>query len=278
MNVHSSIRSFEILSGILEERTGQTLLPNRHWRIQTSLQPIMRQHGIPDIDALVSVITSSTNKTLETDCLEAILNNESCFFRDQANFALLTGPVLDAIKDSREQDRKLRIWSSACSFGQESVSLAIAIAENHQKWSGWDIEIISSDVSSLALNRAKKGIYSQFEVQRGLPIGLLIKYFKQVNDDWQVSDKILNKINYRQYNLVNDVRYIGKFDLILCRNMLMYLGKENKIKAFDNIEKALLPHGHLMLGAAETITGFSEKLEPCFDFRGFYKLKGAAPK
>lgn len=273
MNAHSSTRSFEILSEILEERTGQTLLPNRHWRIQTSLQPIMREHGIPDIDSLVSVIKTGANKNLETTCLEAILNNESCFFRDQANFALLTGQLLDLIKQNKGAERKIRIWSAACSFGQEAISLAISFLENHQKWSGWDIEIVGSDVSNYAINRAKKGIYSQFEVQRGLPIGLLIKYFDQVDQDWQVNTQILNKINYRQYNMVNDQRYMGKFDLILCRNMLMYLGENNKFLAFENIENALNRGGYLMLGAAETITGYSKKLEHCQDYRTFYKHK-----
>lgn len=271
MNIQSNAKSFEILSTMLEERTGQTLSADRQWRIQTSLQPIMREHSIPDIDTLVSVILSNANRNLETDCLEAILNNESCFFRDQANFALLTGPVLDAIKEHKIKEKRLRIWSSACSFGQEAISLAIALSENHQKWSGWKVEILSSDVSNHAINRAKKGLYSQFEVQRGLPIGLLVKYFNQVGEDWQVDQKILDMIHYRNYNMVNDNVFIGRFDLILCRNMLMYLSEKNKIKAFRNIEKALNPHGYLMMGSAETISGYSDKLEPCADFRGFYK-------
>lgn len=271
MNIHSSIKSFEILSNILEERTGQTLSAERHWRIQTSLQPIMREHCIPDIDTLVSVILSNANRNLETDCLEAILNNESCFFRDQASFALLTGPVLDAIKENKGKEKKIRIWSSACSFGQEPISLAIALSENFQKWSGWNIEILGSDVSNNAINRAKKGLYSHFEVQRGLPIGLLVKYFKQVDQDWQVDQNILNMIQYRNYNLVNDNKFVGKFDLILCRNMLMYLSEDNKVRAFQNIEKALNPNAYLMMGSAETISGYSSKLEPCKDFRGFYK-------
>jgi len=271
MNAYSSAKSFEILSTILEERTGQTLLPNRHWRIQSSLQPIMREHGIPDIDSLVSVIVTAANKDLETDCLEAILNNESCFFRDQANFALLTGPVLDSIKEKKNNDRKIRIWSSACSYGQEAISLAISISENYQKWAGWNIEIIGSDVSHNALSRAQKGLYSQFEVQRGMPIGLLIKYFKQIEQDWQIDQKIRNMIHYHHFNVVNDSRLMGKFDLILCRNMLMYLSDENKMKAFANLEQAMHPHAYLMLGAAETVTGYSDNFEPCQEYRGFYK-------
>lgn len=271
MNIHSSAKSFEILSNLLEQRTGQTLSPERHWRIQTSLQPIMREHSIPDIDTLVSVILSNANRGLETDCLEAILNNESCFFRDQASFALLTGPVLDAIRQNKEKEKRLRIWCSACSFGQEAISMAIALSENFQKWNGWNIEILGSDVSNHAINRAKKGLYSQFEVQRGLPIGLLVKYFNQVDQDWQVDQKIMNMIQYRNYNLVSDNKFVGKFDLILCRNMLMYLSEDNRLKAFQNIEKALNPNAYLMMGSAETISGFSSKLEPCQDYRGFYK-------
>lgn len=273
MNAHSNSHSFGILSSMLEDRTGQTLLPNRHFRIQSSLQPIMREHGIPDINTLVSVIISAGNHDLETACLEAILNNETCFFRDQANFALLTGPVLDSIREKREKERKIRIWSSACSYGQEALSLAISIAENHQKWAGWDIEIIATDVSNHALNRAKKGLYNQFEIQRGLPIGLLLKYFKQIDENWQVENIILNKIKYRHFNMVDDSRLMGKFDLILCRNMLMYFGEKNKKQAFLNLEQAINPHGYIMLGASETVMGYSDNLEACSDFRGFYKYK-----
>ncbi len=273
MNTQANSYSFRALSEILEERTGQTLLPNRHFRIQSSLQPIMRQHGIPDLDALVSVIKSAANRELETSCLEAILNNETCFFRDQANFALLTGPVLDNIREKREKERKIRIWSSASSYGQETLSLAISFAENHHKWVGWDIEIIGTDVSHYALNRAKKGRYSQFEVQRGLPIGLLLKYFKQIDEDWQVENRILDMIQYRHFNMVNDSWLMGKFDLILCRNMLMYLGDKNKKIAFANLEQAISPHGYLMLGASETVSGFSNNLTSCTEFRGFYKHK-----
>lgn len=273
MNAQNNSRYFEILSAILEERTGQTLLPNRHFRIQSSLQPIMRQHSIPDVGALVSVIQTAGNRDLETSCLEAILNNETCFFRDQANFALLTGPVLDSIKEACEKERKIRIWSSACSYGQEALSLAIAIAENHQKWVGWDIEIVGTDVSHQALNRAKKGLYSQFEVQRGLPIGLLLKYFKQVDEDWQIENRILDKVKYRHFNMVNDSRLLGKFDLILCRNMLMYLGDKNKKLALANLEQAMNPDSYMMLGASETVMGFSDNLQSCPDFRGFYCKK-----
>jgi len=265
MNAHTSDYSFRILSKILEEKTGQVLLPNRHWRIQTSLQPLMREHGIPDLDTLVSVIMTDANKSLEADCLEAILNNESCFFRDQANFALLTGPVLDSIREKREAQRKIRIWSAACSYGQETLSLAIAISENFQKWSGWNIEIVGSDISNLALNRARTGLYSQFEVQRGLPIGLLIKYFKQIDQDWQADSKILSMINYKHFNVIEDNRIMGKFDLILCRNMLMYLGKDNKMKALTNLEQALSPDGYLMLGAAETVLGHNDHFNACQD-------------
>ena len=271
MNAHSSSKSFEILAQRLQEKTGQTLLPNRHWRIESVLQPIMREHAIPDIDALVSVLSADSSGKLEMDCMEATLNNETCFFRDQANFALLTGPVLDKVRESRENIKKLRIWSSACSFGQEAISLAIAVAENRQKWVGWDIEIIATDVSQYALKRAKKGLYNQFEVQRGLPIGLLLKYFQQIDQDWQVNQDILDMVKYRPNNMVLDDIYLGQFDLVLCRNMMMYLGEENKAKAFQNIEKAMTPNAYLMLGSSETLIGQDGTIEACSDFRGFYK-------
>ena len=150
-------KAYASLSALLEKHTGQTLLANRHWRIDMALKPLMRENSIPDLDTLIGLIEIDADPKLTSACVEAMINNETCFFRDQANFALLTGPVLDMLREQRMASKKLRIWSAACSTGQEPYSLAMAIQENAEKWRGWTIQIIATDISTSALAQAGAG-------------------------------------------------------------------------------------------------------------------------
>lgn len=265
-------RAYETLSQLLEQHTGQVLLANRHWRVEMALKPVMRNHSIPDIESLAPLLISNADTALTRQCIEAMINNESCFFRDQANFALMTGPVLDAIRERRNSNRTIRIWSSACSTGQEAYSIAMAISENAQKWAGWKIQIIATDVSQLALNQAREGRYSQFEIQRGLPVMMMVKYFQQVGEDWVVKDSLRKMITFSELNILKPVRHLGQFDLILCRNMLMYLCKDKRQQVLDQLSGSLANDGMLMLGAAETVIGQTDRLKASQEFRGFYEL------
>lgn len=271
MTTASEARCYKALSALLEKRTGQTLMANRHWRVDMALKPVMRQNSIPDLETLVSLIETDADPKLTSECVEAMINNETCFFRDQANFALLTGPVLDSIREHRSASKRIRIWSAACSTGQEPYSLAMAIAENAEKWRGWQVQIMATDVSGSALAQARAGKYSQFEIQRGLPVMLMIKHFEQRGEDWFAKDHLRKMVTFAEHNMLDSSRHFGMFDVILCRNMLMYLCDTKRSQVLDGMAPVLAEDGILMLGAAETVIGQTEKLRSSQEFRGFYQ-------
>jgi chemotaxis protein methyltransferase CheR len=266
-----SSHAYSMLSNLLEKHTGQILLANRHWRVEMALKPVMRRNSIPDINTLVSLLVSDADEALMRECVEAMINNETCFFRDQANFALLTGPLLDSIRQQRSAHKRIRIWSSACSTGQEAYSIAMTMLENQEKWRGWTVQIVATDVSNGALAQAKSGRYSQFEIQRGLPVMLMLKYFRQDGEEWVASDDLRRKVNFSVHNMLEAPTKLGKFDLILCRNMLMYLCENKRKQVLDQLSDAIVPDGMLVLGAAETVIGQTEKFRSSPEFRGFYE-------
>ncbi len=272
-----SLQAYQKLADLLAHETGQQLLANRHWRVEMALKPVLRKHSIPDISVLSSILSGGGEKELLKECIEAMINNETCFFRDQANFALLTGPVLDSIRVHRQATRRMRIWSAACSTGQEPYSLAIFFLENPEKWRGWNVQILATDVSTSALAKARRGVFSQFEIQRGLPVMLMLKYFDQVDGEWAAKDDVRKMVTFAPHNQLESSRHLGQFDLILCRNMLMYLGNEKRREALDHLATAMTKDGVLMLGAAETVIGQTEKFEASREFRGFYQHAGANP-
>jgi chemotaxis protein methyltransferase CheR len=267
----SDAKAHKALSSLLEKHTGQTLLANRHWRIDMALKPVMRQNSIPDLETLISLIEIDADPKLTIACVEAMVNNETCFFRDQANFALLTGPVLDTIREHRTATKRLRIWSAACSTGQEPYSLAIAIAENPEKWRGWTIQIMATDVSTSALAQARTGRYSQFEIQRGLPVMQMLRYFEQQGEEWVAKDTLRKMVTFAEHSMLQPARHFGKFDVVLCRNMLMYLSDDKRSEVLDTIAPLIADDGILMLGAAETVIGQTDKFRASKEFRGFYE-------
>lgn len=270
-------KAYKALSALLEKHTGQTLMANRHWRIDMALKPLMRFNSIPDLDTLVSLIEIDADPRLTSSCVEAMVNNETCFFRDQANFALLTGPVFDMLREHRMATRRLRIWSAACSTGQEPYSIAMAISENAEKWRGWNIQILATDVSGAALAQAREGRYSQFEIQRGLPVMQMLRYFEQQGEEWVAKDNLRKMVTFTEHNMLSTARHLGMFDVVLCRNMLMYLCEDKRSQVLDGISPLLANDGILMLGAAETVIGQTQRFKASQEFRGFYQPAAAKP-
>ncbi len=270
MSVHDT-RMHKQLAELLRKHSGQQLMANRHWRVDMALKPILRRHSIPDLHMLGDLLAGDSDPDLARECVEAMINNETCFYRDQANFALLTGPVLDAIREKRSQTKRLRIWSAACSTGQEPYSLAMFFASNPEKWAGWNIHIHATDLSTSALDQARRGRYSQFEIQRGLPVMLMLKYFDQHETEWQLKEPIKRAVSFGKHNLLDKAQGNGIYDLILCRNMLMYLCDENRKQVLENLADALTRDGMVMLGAAETVIGQTDRLTASREFRGFYE-------
>jgi chemotaxis protein methyltransferase CheR len=198
-----------------------------------------------------------------------MMTNESFFFRDKTPFENFRSTVLPALM-ARRPSRTIRIWCAAASTGQEPYSLAMALQEMERGLAGWRLEVLATDLSNEVLEKARQGLYSQFEVQRGLPIQLLIKYFTQIGDMWQIAPDIRAMVKYRQLNLLSDFSHLGLFDLIFCRNVLIYFDQETKIDVLNRLVHATARDGYLVLGAAETVVGLTDGFKPVAELRGLY--------
>ncbi len=265
--------AIRILGGLLEARTGQQLVAGRQWRIETALKPVAKQLGLSDIDALVGKLVSATDDALARRVVEALLNNETSFFRDPGVFDLLDSTALDRIRAARRGTKRLRLWSAGCSTGQEAYSLAMLLQEDEARWAGWSVDIAATDVSEAAVNRARRGRYSQFEIQRGLPIRTMLQWFERNGDEWIVDARLRRKIRFAVHNLLRPPP--GQFDVILCRNVLMYFAPAVRRAVFDRLHEALAPDGVLMLGAGETVIGQTERFAADSALRGLYAVATA---
>jgi chemotaxis protein methyltransferase CheR len=272
--VQISDSSSRILAGLLEARTGQQLTLSRRWRIETALSALMRERGIGTLDELITILVMGREPGLSQQVVEALLNNETYFFRDRAPFDVIDRNVLPQLATSRAQSKRLRIWSAGCSTGQEAFSLAMIFAENADQWRGWTVDILGTDVSSGCVDRARAGAYSQFEVQRGLGIGQMIKWFEEGADGWRAVEALRRPVRFQVHNLLEPPPHPGGFDIVLCRNVLLYLSIEKKTLAFERIAAALAPDGWLMLGAGETVIGQTTRFGADVNARGLYRLVG----
>jgi chemotaxis protein methyltransferase CheR len=269
--VQVSDSSSRILAGLLEARTGQQLTMSRRWRIETALAALLRERGIPTLDELITILVMGREPSLATQVVEALLNNETYFFRDRAPFDLLSRAALPKLAQRRAATKRLSIWSAGCSTGQEAYSLAMLFAEDPVKWAGWTIDILGSDVSESAVHRARDGVYSQFEVQRGLGITQMIRWFEECDNGWRAVEPLRRMVRFQVQNLLEPPPHPGAFDIILCRNVLLYLNSERRGQVFDRIAGAMAPDGWLMLGAGETVIGQTRRFEADPDARGLYR-------
>ena len=266
--------SSRILAGLLEARTGQQLTMSRRWRIETALSALLRERGIATLDELITILVMGKEPGLSQQVVEALLNNETYFFRDRAPFDVLQRHALPELAQRRHKSKRIRIWSSGCSTGQEVYSLAMLFAEEPDKWHGWTVDILGTDVSTSCIDRARGGSYSQFEVQRGLGINQMIKWFEECADGWRAVEPLRKPIRFQVHNLLEPAPHPGGFDIVLCRNVLLYLSPEKKALAFERIAGAMAEDGWLMLGAGETVIGQTGKLGADHKVRGLYRLLG----
>jgi chemotaxis protein methyltransferase CheR len=272
--VQLSDSSSRILAGLLEARTGQQLTMSRRWRIETALSTLLRERGIATLDELITILVMGKEPSLSQQVVEALLNNETYFFRDRGPFDLLQRHALPELAQRREKSKRLRIWSAGCSTGQEVYSLAMLFAEAPEKWRGWTIDILGTDVSTSCIDRARSGTFSQFEIQRGLGINQMIKWFEEVADGWRAVESLRKPVRFQVHNILEAVPHPGDFDVVLCRNVLLYLSPEKKALAFERIAGAMAQDGWLMLGAGETVIGNTSKLGADVNARGLYRLIG----
>jgi len=273
--VQVSDSSSRILAGLLEARTGQQLTMSRRWRIETALAALLRERAIPTLDELITILVMGREPSLATQVVEALLNNETYFFRDRTPFDLLGKATLPKLIQ-RRQSKRLRIWSAGCSTGQEAYSLAMLFAEDPLRWAGWTIDILGTDVSESAVRRAREGVYSQFEVQRGLGINQMIRWFEETDNGWRAVEPLRRMVRFQVQNLLEPAPHPGQFDIVLCRNVLLYLNAERRGLIFDRIAEAMEPDGWLMLGAGETVIGQTRRFEADPEARGLYRPVGTA--
>jgi chemotaxis protein methyltransferase CheR len=263
--------SSRILAALLEARTGQQLTISRRWRIETALKTVMRDRGVGTLDHLIATLVAGREPALADEVVEALLNNETYFYRDRATFDLLINGIFRRLERSRARERKIRIWCAGCSTGQEVYSLAMSFAEDRPRWQNWTIDILGTDVSRGAIERGREGLYSQFEVQRGLSVRQMIRWFKEEQGaGWRIASSLRDRVRFQVHSLREGVPAPGSFDVILCRNVLLYFGKETRKAVFDKLAAASAPDACLVLGAAETVIGHTNAFYPDPEFRGLY--------
>ncbi len=263
---------FAFFTKYIYDQTGLVLGPDKMYLIESRLSPLARKYGVASIDLLVGQLRTSKTADLQRDIVDAMMTNESFFFRDGKPFDQFRQIVLPGLLQSRATKKAFRIWCAAASTGQEPYTLAMILKEEAAKLAGWRVDIVGTDISHEALERAKAGVYTQFEVQRGLPIQLLVKYFKQQGDKWQIAPEIRSAVQYKSFNLLSEFASLGAFDVIFCRNVLIYFDQKTKGTILDRMAKLLPADGLLYLGGAETVLGVTERFQPMPGQRGIYQV------
>jgi chemotaxis protein methyltransferase CheR len=261
---------YDFIRKLLKQRSGLMLSAEKQYLVESRLMPVAQRNRIPNLFELARRLRTGTDEALTAEVVEAMTTNETFFFRDRLPFDHFKGVILPALMAARERHKRIRIWCAAASTGQEPYSLAMMIREMAPALDGFRIEILATDLSREVLEKATAGLYSQFEVQRGLPIQLLLKYFTQHGEMWQIAPEIRAMVQYRPFNLLSDFSRLGPFDLIVCRNVLIYFDQPTKSDVLDRLARVIAQDGFLILGAAETTIGLTQGFRSVPDKRGLY--------
>lgn len=262
---------FEFLAALLKKRSGLSLTRDKDYLLESRLKSVARKYGHESLSALTRAMqTSAPTEEMLRDVTEAMTTNESMFFRDNKPFMSLKQKILPAMTPNLTGG-VLNIWSAACSHGQEPYSIAMTLEEEKARLGGLGYKILATDLDTQVLAKADEGKYTQFEVQRGLPIQMLLKFFTQRDSNtWQIGDGLKKNIQFRQYNLLDSFSPLGRFDIIMCRNVLIYFDEATKRAVLARLADALNPHGVLFLGSAETVIGMCDALKPLPGEPGIY--------
>ncbi len=268
------MNGFDAIAAALRARSGLALGADKGYLVQARLEPILRRRSFTSLVVLADRMR--TDPALEREVVEAMTTNETLFFRDGRPFDHLRDVTLPMLHGSRPRGIPLRIWSAAASTGQEAYSLAMLISEMGAALAGRSIEIVGTDIAREPLARGEQGLYSQFEVQRGLPARLLVKYFKKEDTGWRINRQLRDMVRFREWNLLSDLSGLGRFDVIFCRNVLIYFDQPTKARTLDAISRQLAPDGVVYLGGAETVLGLNSALAPMAGGHGIFQ-KAPAP-
>jgi chemotaxis protein methyltransferase CheR len=266
--------SFDILAGLLKSTSGLTIGHDKVYLLETRLSGIIKREKLADLNQLAERLRRPGNDSLARDVVEAMTTNESFFFRDDRPFQHFRSHALPRMAAARSPTTPIRIWSAASSSGQEAYSLAMIIAESRSMLGDRRIEIVGTDIAREQLNRAREGLYSQFEVQRGLPVQLLMRWFRKEDGNWRIQDQLRQMVQFREFNLLADPRSLGHFDIVFCRNVLIYFDQPTKGRVLEAIAGVMPPDGLLYLGGAETVLGITGRFATMPAERGVYGLAG----
>ena len=261
---------YDFLRKNLKERSGLVLSADKQYLVESRLLPVARKAGFANLGELVAALKSPDRTALMTEVVEAMTTNESFFFRDKVPFDHFRNTIMPALLAARRGSRTIRIWCAAASTGQEPYSLAMCLKNLESDLAGWHVELLATDLSTEVLEKARAGLYSQFEVQRGLPIQLLVKHFTQAGELWQIAPELRAMVRYQQLNLLADFSQLGMFDLVFCRNVLIYFDQDTKTDVLNRMGRVVASDGYLVLGAAETVIGLTDRFKMVPDKRGLY--------
>jgi chemotaxis protein methyltransferase CheR len=268
-------RSFEVFAACLRNGSGLVIGPDKQYLLESRLARILKREGLANLDALAGRLAAARGSPLERAVVEAMTTNESFFFRDDKPFAHFRTQALPLLLAARPAGQKLRIWSAASSSGQEAYSLAMIIAECKAQMGGRAVEIVGTDIARAQLQRAREGLYTQFEVQRGLPMQFLVRYFRKDGANWRLNPDIRAMVTFREWNLLADLRALGRFDVVFCRNVLIYFDQPTKARALEAIARQMPADGVLYLGGAETVLGITDRFVAAPGEFGVYAPAGA---
>lgn len=266
---------FEFVAALVRERSGLVLTADKAYLVESRLAPLARKEGAVDLSALIAQMRARRDERLFAAVTDAMTTNETFFFRDKTPFDILRDVALPEII-ARKKGQPIRIWCAAASTGQEPYSIAMLMDEAAPKLGGASVEIFGTDISDRCLEKASAGVYTQFEVQRGLPIQMLLKHFEKKDDVWRIKDRIRSMVKYRKANLLDGFSAFGKFDIVFCRNVLIYFDPATKKQVLERIAVQTVDPGYLFLGAAETVMGLTDAFRSAPNQRGLYIRTGAA--
>lgn len=267
------ITDFDIYRDLLLKYSGYSISQDKAYLLDSRLTPVAKKWGYHSLEGFTLSLRGVPDPEVIKDVVEAMTINETSFFLDQKPFDLFIDTVLPYLNAKRKKSHTLRIWCAACSTGQEPYSLALLLKENPQLSNGRRVEIIATDIADEALSKAKEGLFSQFEVQRGLPVQMLLKYFVQDGDNWRLNEEVRQMVAFEKLNLIEDFSFFGTFDVIFCRNVLTYFEDETKRDILDRIAQQLADDGFLYLSGAESTVGISDSYQMLAGKHGLHILK-----
>jgi chemotaxis protein methyltransferase CheR len=267
------LSDFDLYRDLLKSQSGMAISPDKSYLLDSRLTPVARKWGYVSLESMTMALRGVPDPDLVRDVTEAMSIYDTSFFKDRKPFASMQNMIIPFLQKNRKRRHHLRIWCNGCSTGQEAFSVAMLLKDNEDLFRTWTVEILATDISTRALKKAERASYSQFDVQKGLPIRKLIKYFEKDGENWRVKEDVREIVEFDFFNLLDDMKLMGDFDIILCRNVISYFDLETKKNVLDRMALQLEDDGFLLLGSEETTEHASEVYKQVSDNPGLFVKK-----